>query len=189
MNSFYSEEELKKIGFKSLGKNILLSRKTSIYGAENIELGNNCRIDDFTILSGSILIGDYVHIAAFCGIYGGDAGVIFEDFVGLSARSIVYAVTDDYGGEVLTNPNIPMEYKNIIKGKVVFKKHSLIGAGAIVLPGVKVGEGTSVGSMALINKDLLSWSIYVGIPAKKIKDRSRKLLDLEKKFLGVNIPI
>ncbi|MEW8955109.1 acyltransferase [Clostridium sp.] len=184
MSSFYSEEELKEIGFKSLGENVLLSRKTSIYGPENICIGDNCRIDDFTILSGNISIGNFVHIASFCGVYGGDVGVVFEDFVGLSARSIVYALTDDYGGEVLTNPNIPLEYKNIIKGKVIFKKHSLIGAGAIILPGVTVGEGASVGSMALINKDLLPWSIYIGIPAKKIKDRSKKLLELEKEFLN-----
>ena len=48
---FYSREQLKKIGFKSLGKNVLISDKTSIYSPENISIGNNVRVDDFSILS------------------------------------------------------------------------------------------------------------------------------------------
>lgn len=39
MNSFYSREELKKIGFKSYGENVLISKKASIYSPEKIEIG------------------------------------------------------------------------------------------------------------------------------------------------------
>ena len=56
MSSFYDEQELQQIGFKSIGKNVLISRKTSIYGAQNITIGNNVRIDDFCVLSGNIKI-------------------------------------------------------------------------------------------------------------------------------------
>lgn len=52
MNSFYTEAELKELGLKSFGKSVLLSKKVSIYGAKNISIGNNVRIDDFCILSG-----------------------------------------------------------------------------------------------------------------------------------------
>ena len=45
--SFLSKDELTKIGFKKIGKNVFLSRKASIYGPENMEIGNNVRIDDF----------------------------------------------------------------------------------------------------------------------------------------------
>ena len=62
MNSFYSDEELKKIRFKSLGENVLISKKASIYSPEKIIIGNNVRIDDFCILSGNIQIGNHVHI-------------------------------------------------------------------------------------------------------------------------------
>ena len=48
---FYSKEQLEKIGFKSLGENVLISDKTSIYSPENISIGNDVRIDDFSILS------------------------------------------------------------------------------------------------------------------------------------------
>ncbi|EAO54015.1 O-acetyltransferase (cell wall biosynthesis) [Bacillus thuringiensis serovar israelensis ATCC 35646] len=64
MNSFYSQEELKKIGFLSVGKNVLISKKASIYNPGAISIGNHVRIDDFCILSGKITIGSYSHISA-----------------------------------------------------------------------------------------------------------------------------
>jgi galactoside O-acetyltransferase len=63
-SNFYDESELKELGLKSFGRNVLISRKCSIYGGENMAFGNNVRIDDFCILSGEITIGNYCHIAA-----------------------------------------------------------------------------------------------------------------------------
>lgn len=183
MNSFYSYEELKSLGFKKIGSNVNISRKTSIYGAEKMSIGNNVRIDDFCLLSGNIEIGNNVHIAAYVSVFAGNTGIILKDFVGISSRSVVYAESDDYSGEFLTNPTVPLEYKNIQCGKVIFEKHSLVGTGCTVLPGVIVGEGASIGAMSLINKNVDSWTINIGVPVRKIKERSKKLLDLEKEYL------
>ncbi len=176
MDSFYFEEELKSIGLKSLGKNVKLSRKASIYSPEKIILGNNVRIDDFCILSGNIIIGNYVHIAAGCMLFGGEKGIVFEDYSGLSSRISVYAETDDYSGDYLTNPMLPAGSRNIIEGKVVIKKHAIVGTGCTILPNVVIGEGSAVGSMSLVNKTLDPWGIYAGIPCRRIKDRSKGLL-------------
>jgi len=83
--SFLSREELMEIGFKSIGENVLLSSKASIYGPENIEIGNNVRIDDFCILSGKIKLGSYIHIAAYSALFGGEESITMEDFTGLSS--------------------------------------------------------------------------------------------------------
>ena len=184
MNSFYSEEELKEIGFKSIGTNVLISKKCSIYGAQNISIGSNVRIDDFCILSGKIQIGNYVHIAAGVMLFGGDYAIILEDFVGISSRCAVYAASDDYSGEALTNPTTPDKYRNVTGGTVIFKRHAIIGAGSTILPNIIVGEGASVGSMSLVNKSIEGWGIYVGIPCRRVKDRSKHLLELEKEFLS-----
>ncbi len=64
MNSFYSRKELLSLGFKKIGKDVLISRKASFYNIEKIEIGNNVRVDDFSILSGKIKIGSYVNISA-----------------------------------------------------------------------------------------------------------------------------
>lgn len=184
MNSFYTIEELNNIGFENLGENVLISKKASIYGAGNISIGNNVRIDDFCILSGKIIIGNYVHIAAYSALFAGDEGIIFGDFTGISSRSVIYAASDDYSGEFLTNPTLSDEYRNVISKRVVLEKHALIGTNCTVLPGVTIKEGTSIGACSLITKNCDEWGIYVGIPAKRIKERSKKILDLEKQFLN-----
>lgn len=175
MSSFYTEEELKKIGFKSFGTNVLISNKVSIYSPENMEIGNNVRIDDFGILSGNIKIGNNVHIASYVALYGSN-DIEIHDYCGVSAKSIIYSATDDYGGNYLTNPTFPIETRNIIKGKVVLEKHAIVGAGCIILPNVILREGTAVGTMSLINKSTEAWSVNVGIPAKKVRDREKGLL-------------
>lgn len=179
MNSYYEKEELCEIGFKSFGKNIQISRKCSIYGATNISLGDHVRIDDFCVLSGKITIGNYVHIGAYSGLFAGDEGIIFEDFSSLSSKVSLYAISDDYGGDFMTNPTVPSQYRNQIGGPIILGRHTIIGASSVILPGVTLGEGTAVGALSLVTRNTLPWSLYVGSPAKKLRDRSKELLKLE----------
>lgn len=184
MNSFYSEAELKNLGLKSVGKNVHISRKASIYGCENIVIGDNVRIDDFCILSGKIQIGSFIHISAYTALFGGkEQGIVLEDYATVSSRCVVYALSDDYSGEYMTNAVIPSEYTNVTESKVVIKKYAIVGSGCTVLPGVTIEEGVAVGAMSLVNKSLSSWGVYVGIPCKRIKERSKKLLDVAVKFV------
>lgn len=182
--SFYTESELSKLGFKSYGKNVKISKKTSIYGADNISIGDNVRIDDFCVLSGNITMGNYIHIAVYCALFGGDEEIEMKDFTCLSSRCAVYSKSDDYSGESLTNPTIPEEYLNVISKRVILNKHVLVGSGTTILPGVEIGEGSSVGSMSLVNRSLDPWGIYAGVPCRFIKDRSKKILELEKRLLS-----
>lgn len=181
-NSFLSRPELEKLNFSSIGNNVLISRKTSIYGAENISINNNVRIDDFCILSGKITIGNYIHIAAYTALYGGDKGIVIHDFANISSKISIYSISDDYSGETMTNPMIPDEFRNVKSEKVVIERHVIIGSGCVVLPGVVLREGSSFGALTLINKSSEPWSVNVGIPFRKIKDRSKKLLLLEQEF-------
>lgn len=180
-NSFYTNDELLNIGFHSIGNNVLISRKTSIYTPENIDIGNNVRIDDFTILSGKISIGNYIHIAAFSALYG-SCGIELHDFVNISAKVLIYSVSDDYSGEYMTNPMIINEAKNVDGGKVIIKKHAIVGADSIIMPNIVINEGAAVGAKSFVKNNLEQWSIYVGVPAKKIKDRSKNLLKFEEKY-------
>ena len=181
--SFYSKQELKELGLHSYGENVLISRNVTIYGPDKISIGDNVRIDDFCILSGNITLGNFIHIAAYCGLFGGEAGIVMEDFSAISSRGVIYALSDDYSGMSLTNPVIPEKFKNISNGKVVLKRHTILGTGVSVLPNVTIGEGSAIGSMSLVNRSVDAWGIYVGIPCKKIKERKKDLLELEKKFL------
>ena len=183
MNSFYSLDELKELGLQRIGQNVLISRKASIYNINKICIGNNVRIDDFCILSGKITIENYIHIAAYTALYGGDKGIVIRDFANISSKISIYSISDDYSGETMTNPMISDKYKNVKSEEVVIERHVIIGSGCVVLPGVVLREGSSFGAMTFINRDSEPWSINVGIPFKKIKDRSKELLELEKKLM------
>lgn len=182
-NGYYSQEELKAFNFASLGENILISRLARIYGAQNISIGNNVRIDDFVILSGKIDIGNYVHIGASSNITGSDIGVEIKDFCGISNHVRILAISDDYSGETLSNPCIPLEYKKIQKHHIILEKHCIVGSGSVILPNAYLAEGVAIGSMSMVIRKTNPWGIYFGIPAKRIKERSNKLLKLEKTFL------
>ena len=177
MNSCYEYEELSKIGLKSIGKNVLISKKVSIYGAEKISIGNHVRIDDFCVLSGKLNIHDYIHISAFCGLFSGDAGIELENYTTISSRCMIYAISDDYSGNAMTNPMIPERYRNVTCKEVIVRSHSIVGTSSVILPGVILAEGTAVGAMSLVNQSTQSWGIYAGIPVERIKERSIKLLD------------
>ncbi|NBJ96829.1 acyltransferase [bacterium 1xD8-48] len=184
MTSFYTESELSQIGFKSYGRNVFLSRKASIYGAENIEIGNNVRIDDFTLISGNVKIGNWIHIAAYSAFYAGKYQIIMDDFVTISSRNIVYAESDDYSGASLSTPFADKDFRHTYGDDVILGKHVLLGTNCTILPGVNLQEGVSVGAMSLVTQNLEAWGVYAGIPAKRIKERNRAILELEKNFLA-----
>jgi len=94
----------------------------------------------------------------------------------------------DIGGitiedEVLIGPKVsliteghplnPAERKALTVKPIVIKRNAWIGAGAIILPGVTVGENAVVAAGAVVNKDVPSNTVVAGIPAKKVKDISQ----------------
>lgn len=183
MSNFLSEKELAELGIKSYGKNVQIGRHVVLYSPGSLVLGNDVRIDDFTVISGKVTMGSFIHVSQFCGIYGGSEGIVMEDFSGLSAKCSVYAVSDDYTGLSMTNPMVPAQYKPTSICKAVhIGKHAIIGCNSVVLPGVRISEGAAVGSLSLVTCSLEPWSINTGIPAKKKSERHKNILELEEKF-------
>lgn len=183
--SFYSKEELQEIGFKAIGVNVCISRKISIYKPEVIAIGNNVRVDDFCILSGGIGIslGNYIHISPYSAIYG-TAGVVMEDYTGLSPRCTLLSASDDFSGNSMVHPFFPDDLKSgFIPGEIKLKKFVQIGVCSTILPNVELQEGVAIGAHSLVTKPCEAWGIYAGVPAIRIKERSRKLLELERRFL------
>ena len=181
--AYYTQEQLKQLGFKHLGKNVKISNRASIYNYDQISIGDNSRIDDFCVISGKINIGRNVHITPTCLVAGGIEGIIFEDFTTLAYGVKVFTQSDDYSGETMMNSTVPKKYKNEFMKEIIIKKHSIIGAGSIIMPGVILEEGTSIGAMSLVLKSTISWGIYVGVPVKRLKNRKKDLLELEKEYL------
>lgn len=183
--AFLKQEQLIALGFKHLGHNVLISDKASIYGAANISIGDFSRIDDFCILSageGGISLGRNVHIACFVSLIG-HAAITVEDFAGISGRVAIYSSTDNFSGSALTGPTVDPRYTDVINLPVTVSRHVVIGAGCIVLPGVKMEEGCAVGALSLVTRDCKAFGIYIGTPAVFVKERKRDLLVMEKEYL------
>lgn len=171
------------MGFKSLGRDVKISDRAAIYNPELISIGDRSRIDDFCVVSGNVTIGCNVHLAVYSHLAGGTPGITMDDFSGLAYGSQVFAQSDDYSGRSLTNPTVPDEFKNVTAKPVMIGRHVILGTNTIVLPGVTVAEGCSSGAMAMITKSTEPWSIYIGSPARRVKARSKDLLELEKSYL------
>ena len=177
-----SPEELDALGLQSRGKDLRIGRRARLYRPERMSFGDGVRLDDFVTLTagpeGSIHVGSYVHIAAYSMVES-PRRVTFEDFSGLAARVTLYGASDDYGGEFLTNPCVPLEHRLIDQADVYLGKHAVVGTNSVILPGAQIGEGCAVGAMSLVKGVLEPFGVYVGVPAKRIKERSRKLLERE----------
>lgn len=184
--SYYSAAELKKIGFKKLGKNVKISSKSSIYAADKISIGNNVRIDDFCILSAGdegIEIGNNIHIACYTSIIGRKK-ITISDFANISARVSIYSISDDFSGASLTNPTIPDKYKKLIQAPVKIGRHVVIGNGSIILPGITIEDGSAIGALSLVKNDVKQNNIVAGIPTKNISNRKKDIYKLEKEYLN-----
>lgn len=179
--AFLTEDQIRAMGFRSIGENCLLSDKASYYNCQNISIGSHTRIDDFSVLSagdGGIEIGQYVHLAIGVSLIG--AGKIsVQDFAGLSSRVSVYSSNDDYSGEYMTNPMVPSKYTNVTSLDVIIGKHVIVGSGSVILPGMTLETGVAIGALSLVNKNCKEFGVYIGAPAKRIKNRSKRILELE----------
>lgn len=164
-------------GFRTLGENVRIYPGAKVYGREFISIGSNVIIDDFVFIyaTAPLYIGSYVHISSFCSISGGGT-VVLEDFSGLASGVRVVCGSDDFLGGGLTNPTVPEVYRNTHRSFVHIGRHAIIGANAVILPGVTVAEGCAVGSGSVISKSLEPWGVYAGQPARRIKTRPHEII-------------
>lgn len=169
-NLFFDQKKL-----KHCGKRVIIGKTVRIRYPELVSLGDNCIIDDFTYISTALELKKNVHISAGCKIIGGrSASVSIDEYSTLSPGVVLVAGSDDYLGGIAT-PLVPVEVKGDVEiGSIRLEKHCIIGANTVVLPNVVFAEGASCGALSLVKRDLESWMLYAGIPAKKIKARKKE---------------
>jgi len=185
-HGYYDEYELRDFGFKSIGENVRIAKNCTIIGLKNIEIGSNVRVDgSVTIIASEskrFVIESYVHIGTYSHICG-SAGFLMRDFSALSVGVRVFTRSDDFTGSHLTNPTVPAKYKNVTDGEITIGRHAIIGSNSVILPSVNIGDGCAVGALACVHSSLEPWGVYFGSPARRIGNRSDKLLSLETELL------
>lgn len=142
---------LKKSMFARCGKKVYIGRGCSfIY--KNVFLGNNISIGQ-----------NATFICGVAKIYIND-NVMFGPHVFVIAGSHRVDVVGEFMIDV--HEKLPENDKDIIIENDVW-----VGANVIILKGVTVGRGSIIAAGSIVTKDVEPYSIYAGIPAKKIKSR------------------
>jgi len=147
----------------NLGENVNVTEGVSL---NNITTGKNGKIRDHSILFGHkdtpLMIGDDFFVGTFCYING------------IAGLTIGNRVTIAHGAKIFTDsgPNTsPLLQKDfpITSGAVSIGDDVWIGANAIVLPGVKIGNHCVVGAGSVVKEDVPDRTVVVGVPAKAIR--------------------
>jgi acetyltransferase-like isoleucine patch superfamily enzyme len=173
--------------FKSIGKNTTIYPLAKFIYPRNISIGDESVIDDFAFLYASgkgIEIGKFCHITVHCTLMAGGK-ITIKDFTGIGPNCVILAESDDYNGNGFIGLQVfGDKYRKRVELDVTFEKHVHVGAGSIILPGITLGEGCSIGAGSLVTKSMPAWTICFGSPCKPIKDKPKdKQLQMEKDFL------
>jgi acetyltransferase-like isoleucine patch superfamily enzyme len=137
--------------FQHLGYNTKINPTSWINTKKQISIGHDCFIGKWCHISivepATLTIGNYVGISPYVKIFGGDHN---------------YGVVGKWHTEVKEGgDNIP----------IVIEDDVSIGAGAIILKGIKIGEGAVVAAGAVVTKSIPPYTIWGGNPARKIGTR------------------
>jgi acetyltransferase-like isoleucine patch superfamily enzyme len=116
------------------------------------KIGKNCNICSHCFIENDVVIGDNVTIK--CGVQIWD-GMRIEDNVFIGPNATFCNDRHPVSGN---SENFKLE-------PVIIRKGAMIGAGAVVLPGVTIGECATIGAGAIVTKDVSAASVVVGAAA------------------------
>jgi maltose O-acetyltransferase len=141
-----------------LGQEFLKSYRLAYWKCRLCSLGEGSHIYPNVVIHcpEKVRIGKRVNIAEFVHIWGG-GGVDIGDNVIIASHVVITSQTHNKYAKVFRDS------KEI--SRVYVEPNCWIGAGAIILPGIRIGEGSIIGAQAVVTKDVAPGSMMVGVPA------------------------
>lgn len=181
--------------FKQTGQGVIFGRGITLRHPGRISLGHRVAMDDYSMIDASgagdegMVLGDDVIVSRGCVIQGKTGPVNIEEKTDIGCNTIISSVTGvSIGTSVLIAGNcyiggaryrservdVPMMEQGIYsEGPVSIESDVWLGAGVMVLDGVKIGKGCIVGAGAVVTKDLPDHVIAAGVPAAVIGRRTQ----------------
>jgi galactoside O-acetyltransferase len=182
MSGLLSRSELEDLGFARLGDDVRIDRRAALFGTEHMHLGSHVRIDAFaTVTAGPapVVIGSYTHVAAHCYLSGAQGGITLGYGAGVAPFGAIYSAVEDYTGGHLTNPSVPEDLRSTTVGEVLIGAHAAIGSSSVVLSGLRLGFGSSVGALSFVGRPVRAFEVVHGNPIRRVgrrdEDRLREL--------------
>lgn len=178
--------EFNKALLKKFGDDVFISANVEIRRPYLITTGSHVAIDAGFYITTTSTIGDYVHIGPYVTVIGGEKSKLeIGNFVNLTLGTKFICGSDSFSGNGLVSaPGIPVEFLNEVTHSIItIKNFASICAGAIILPGITIAEGSIIGANALLTKDTEPWTVYIGNPAVPVKIRPKeKMLEYAKRL-------
>src|SRR5712692_5867974 len=142
---------------KTYGGRYLEAEELAALGCRDV--GRDVRVHSTCLLVGleNLSFGSHIRVDAFSSLIAGDGQIRVGDHNHIAAYAFLSGAEGIELGDV-------------------------VGAGSIVLPGCNIAEGTTVGALSLVKSSLAPWGIYAGVPVRRLRDRSRALLELERRL-------
>ncbi len=140
-----------------LGVNVRLSNFVNLYGCE---LGDETRVGAFVEVQRDVRVGRRCKISSHTFIC---SGVTLEDevFVG---HGVVFI--NDRRPRATNDDGTPQVEADWLMERTVVRRRASIGSGAVIMCGVRIGEGALVGAGAVVTRDVAPGAIVVGSPAR-----------------------
>ena len=139
-----------------IGKNLHVGRGVYLWAKNSISIGDNFYIGRYSFIESDAIIGDNVIIANFVSLIGKYDH--HHQQIGVPTRLASQIRDKDYDWKGLNH-------------KIIIEDDVWLGVGSIILSGVTIGTGSIVAAGSVVTKDIESYSIYAGNPAKRISDR------------------
>ncbi len=140
-------------------KNVTIGDDTKIWHFSHIlsgsNIGDNCSFGQNCVVGPNVTMGNGIKVQNNISIY---EGVEIENDVFLGPSMVFTNVI---------NPRSFIVRKEEFQ-KTLLKKGCSIGANATIVCGITIGEYALIGSGAVINKDVKSYALMVGVPARQI---------------------
>ena len=170
----WNEEIKKELG--SCGENVFIGHNVVFTNPSEVHLGNNVRIDPFTLITTALEVGDNVQICSHVVLGGGKAHKItIGDWCFIGYGSKLFCASEDYSGE--HGPvNEFWGNNKIYRGDITFENFSGIASDVMVFPGVTIPEGCTVGAKSFVytKNPLEAWGVFIGQPVKFHKARNKE---------------
>ncbi len=156
--------------------NFILNRKIRKERKKLSSCGKHCFIDNSVLLSApeNIVIGDYVHIQPDCKFYGQGGGITIETGTIFSTDVYIFSRNHLYNADDLQY--VPYDTR-FITAPVHIGKYVWVGARAMIMAGVTVGDGAVIAAGAVVTKNVPAYSVVAGNPAKVVKERNKDIFD------------
>jgi acetyltransferase-like isoleucine patch superfamily enzyme len=124
----------------------------------SVRIGPNVRI------SGKVVIDEGSSLAQNCTLSGSNEGIYIGKDVMVAPNVVIISFNHGF-----SNTEIPMSKQQNIEDSVIIEDNVWIAANCTIGKGLRIGKGSIIGANSFLNKNVPSYSLFGGVPAKFIK--------------------